>query len=126
TDVHVADLGLMPDGAVGRVAHVDAAVVAPAVFDWLEAPLDVKDAVGELLVEQQHLVPGALASTGDDAVLDAPRIDVLELGRRRNGDALPRLQIGAGREILPAVRTRFEDAFGLGRISGADEWEDNE
>src|SRR5262249_5702569 len=64
-DVLVADLGLVPDPAVGRGADEDAAVVAGLPFQLPEAPLDVQDAVGELLVVAQHLVQaGAVARQG--------------------------------------------------------------
>src|SRR5262249_32512777 len=123
TDVLAADLGLMPDLAVGGVADVDAAVVALLAFELFEAPLDVRDAVGDFAVVKKHLV-NADAFTDKRIAFAAPTAFLSKLAARRNGDALPACQSFRGEQIEPTRRLglqgalRFFDVAGVKRTRG--------
>src|SRR5262249_32555469 len=115
TDVPVPDLCLVPDRAVCRGAHIHAAVVAFLLVDLLEAPFDVKDAVGQFLVVEQHLVnPDPVADEMAGAGVYAPRVLASQRATRSNRHTLPVFQVLVGQQIFPAggillqgARTRF-------------------
>src|SRR5262249_1023505 len=106
--IPMGDLSLVPDFAVFGGADVDAAVVVLAAFDFLEAPLDVKDAVAEFALIKQHLLDAdAIADQVLGFRIDAPRVLVGELHIGRNRHTAPALEVLAGHEVDPIVFGRL-------------------
>src|SRR6516162_5016202 len=100
----------MPDGAIRRIADIHAAVVAFLV-GHLEAPFDVKDAVGNVALEQEHLVVSDAIADQRLAILGhAPGRFLLELAFWRNGDSVPVLQVLV-EKIDPSLWIGFKDAL---------------
>ena len=115
----VAGLGLVPDPGVGRVAGVDARVVALLARDRREPPLDVEDAVADLLVPAEPLVAAvALADEMTGRRVERPLRAGIELARRRDRPAGPALELGPGlgQEVRPALGVALQGAGRLGLI----------
>ena len=95
----VAGLCLVPDPGVGRVAHVDARVVALLARHRGEPPFDVEDAVAELLVPAEPLVAAvALADEVAGRRVERPLRAGVKLARRRDRAAGPALELRPGLE----------------------------
>lgn len=66
--------------------------------------------IAELAVAQEHVVPAiAVADEDLSGVVEVP-LGAPQRSSRGNGDAGPALQIGAGRDVDPAIGVGFEGA----------------
>src|SRR5262245_33188921 len=108
--LQVSDLHLMPELAVAGGADVDAAVVILLPLDLAEPPLDMKDAVSEFLVVEQHLLD-ADAVAQQQIALDFPRVLDVELRVRRQEDTFPSFEVLAGQQVNPALGITFQGAL---------------